>query len=698
MHTFFIVPTHYGVGLSSVAMGLFRALDRLGCRVGFFRPVDQVSKRRIEPKQFSKIMKIVTGETPTYKPISLDRVASLLAKNKRDEFMEEVVAEFAKVKKSADVIIVEGMIPTRTEPYARKLNAELAKTLSARTILVSGCDNGYSLSDIAKEFEIAAESFGGIDSTNIEGYILNQLNMDDYLILTADVAKPKKLPDLESRQVAPLGYIPWYEELSAARTCDYARMLNAEIIFPGAMKSLRVTSRILCARTAAHITDLLKPGTLVITPGDRDDIILAVCMACKNGVSLAGLLITGGYKIASGILDLCRPTIEAVGLPILTTKKGSYEMVVSIDRMDKTVSSDDRERIEMVVDKIAEHINVDWFKYQMAQQQIVQRLSPPAFRYQLVCRARQNKKRIVLPEGEEPRTVKAAIICQIKEIAHCVLLGKRHVIEMIAKNQDMTLPRDLEIIDPDAIRAQYVAPIVQLRKHKGLSEPIAEAMLEDNIVLGTMMLAEQQVDGLVSGAISTTANTIRPAFQLIKAKSKSGVSSVFFMLMPEQVLVYGDCAVNPDPTAEKLADIAIQSADSALAFGIEPIVAMISYSTGDSGQGEDVEKVREATRIAKVARPNFLIDGPLQYDAASVASVARSKAPNSPVAGRATVFVFPDLNTGNTTYKAVQRSANVVSVGPMLQGLNRPVNDLSRGALVDDIVYTIALTAIQAQF
>jgi len=247
------------------------------------------------------------------------------------------------------------------------------------------------------------------------------------------------------------------------------------------------------------------------------------------------------------------------------------------------------------------------------------------------------------------------------------------------------------------VRAHYVAPMVELRKHKGLSPTMAEQQLEDNVVLGTMMLYQDDVDGLVSGAVHTTANTIRPALQLIKtAPGAKLVSSVFFMLMPDQVLVYGDCAVNPDPNAEELADIAIQSADSAAAFGIAPRVAMISYSTGESGVGDEVVKVRTATQLVREKRPDIIVDGPLQYDAASVESVGKQKAPNSPVAGQATVFVFPDLNTGNTTYKAVQRAANVVSVGPMLQGLRKPVNDLSRGALVEDIVYTIALTAIQA--
>jgi phosphate acetyltransferase len=279
-----------------------------------------------------------------------------------------------------------------------------------------------------------------------------------------------------------------------------------------------------------------------------------------------------------------------------------------------------------------------------------------------------------------------------------VLLGKRKTIESVADALGLELPTGLEILEPEQIAEHYVAPMVELRKSKGMTPGQARVALEDSVVLGTMMLAVDEVDGLVSGAVHTTASTVRPALQLIKtAPGSSIVSSCFFMLMPEQVLVYADCAINPSPTASELAEIAKQTADSARAFGIEPKIAMISYSTGESGSGDDVEKVRAATELAHERWPDLVLDGPMQYDAATVQDVAAQKAPGSSVAGQATVLVFPDLNTGNTTYKAVQRSANVVSVGPMLQGLRKPVNDLSRGALVDDIVFTIALTAIQAE-
>lgn len=327
----------------------------------------------------------------------------------------------------------------------------------------------------------------------------------------------------------------------------------------------------------------------------------------------------------------------------------------------------------------------------------IAKLSPPAFRHKLTQLAIAANKCIVLPEGDEPRTVKAASICAEKGIARCILLADPASVAKVAAEQGVELGVGVEIVDPAAVRENYVARLVELRKSKGLTVEQAREQLADNVVLGTMMLEANEVDGLVSGAVHTTANTIRPPFQIIKTNPGcSIVSSIFFMLLPDQVLVYGDCAVNPNPTAEQIAEIAIQSADSAKAFGLDAKVAMISYSTGSSGMGPDVEKVTLATKLAQEKRPDLLIDGPLQYDAAIMPEVAKSKAPNSKVAGQATVFIFPDLNTGNTTYKAVQRSSDLVSIGPMLQGMRKPVNDLSRGALVDDIVYTIALTAIQA--
>ena len=418
-------------------------------------------------------------------------------------------------------------------------------------------------------------------------------------------------------------------------------------------------------------------------------------MAALKGVPIAGLVLTGETPIEEGVKEFCRPGF-LTGLPVLRVTTSSYETATALNGMSREIPIDDTPRIRAAMEFTARHFDDQWLVAHRSSD-AEPRMSPAAFCYLLTERARQANRRILLPEGDEPRTIKAAAICQERGIARCALMGNPDEILRVARGLGVELPPGLEILDVQAIRDRYVQPLFEMRKHTGLSLQAAADQLTDNVVLGTVMLALDEADGLVSGAVHSTANTIRPALQLIKTKPViSVVSSVFFMCLPEQVLVYGDCAVVTDPDARVLADIAIQSAESAIQFGITPRVALISYSTGTSGSGVGVDKVREATHIARELRPDLLIDGPLQYDAASTLDVAKAKAPNSPVAGKATVFVFPDLNTGNTTYKAVQRSANVISIGPMLQGLKKPVNDLSRGALIEDIVYTIALTAIQA--
>ncbi|WOG26740.1 phosphate acetyltransferase [Endozoicomonas sp. 8E] len=693
MRTFFLAPTRYGVGLTSVSLGLVRALDTLGLRVKFFKPIAQLHTTDKGPERSTRLaQRIMDHEPPT--PITTQRVENLLGDNKGDEIMEEIVALFDDASEGAEVVVVEGLVPTRDMPYANRLNSDMARTLNADIILVSekGKD---SLEDVADKLEIAADSFGGIKNPNVIGYILNKLDKELVEQLTED-QQFKPLPEFTRKSFLPLGYISYDPQLSSHRTLDIARHLGCEVINEGDIAQRRVNSYTLSARTPSNMIQYLKPGNLIITAGDRDDIVLATSMAASNGVPLPGLLLTSGIRMSNAVHELCAKAFST-GLPVLMTEDDSYTTATRLDRMSDELPLDDMERIEKVMNTIAENLNNSWFK-QNCGSLTERRLSPPAFRYSLVQQAKAARKRIVLPEGDEPRTIQAAIICQERGIAECILLGNREVIEQVARDNGFDLPEGLIIMDPRSISQRYIEPMVELRKHKGLNAPMAEAQLEDTVVLGTMMLATDEVDGLVSGAVHTTANTIRPAFQLIKPKKDAGglVSSIFFMLLPDQVLVYGDCAVNPNPDAEALANIAIQSADSAKAFGIEPRIAMISYSTGSSGIGADVERVRDATQLVREKRPDLVVDGPLQYDAASVESVAKSKAPDSDVAGRATVFVFPDLNTGNTTYKAVQRSANVISVGPMLQGLNKPVNDLSRGALVDDIVYTIALTAIQA--
>ena len=692
MHTFFIAPTGFGVGLTSISLGLIRALQQAGLRVGFYKPVAQLHPGDLGPERSSELVARTHGLCAPA-PLPLSEVEHMLGDGELDELLEKVVSQFQQVAADKDVVIVEGMVPTRQASYAARVNVHLARSLDAEIILVSAPEQ-ETLTELADRIEIQAQMFGGPQAPKVLGVIINKVrHAGGTEAFVQELREHSSL--LKNDDFRLLGCIPWQEALNAPRTRDVADLLHAEVLNAGDYEQRRVERIVLCARAVPNSVHLLKPGVLVVTPGDRDDIILAASLAAMNGVPLAGLLLCSDFPPDPRIMELCRGAL-ASGLPVLTVATGSYDTATNLNRMNTEIPIDDRERAERVTEFVASQVDLPWLRSRCGTPREL-RLSPPAFRYQLVQRAQAANKRIVLPEGSEPRTVQAAAICQARGIARCVLLAKPEDVHNVAKAQGIELPAGLEILDPDVIRGRYVEPMVELRKGKGLNAPMASAQLEDTVVLGTMMLALDEVDGLVSGAIHTTANTIRPALQLIKtAPGYNLVSSVFFMLLPEQVLVYGDCAVNPDPNAEELAEIALQSAASAEAFGVPPRVAMISYSTGDSGSGEEVEKVREATRIARERNPQLALDGPLQYDAAAIESVGRQKAPNSPVAGRATVFVFPDLNTGNTTYKAVQRSAECISVGPMLQGLRKPVNDLSRGALVDDIVFTIALTAIQA--
>jgi phosphate acetyltransferase len=605
----------------------------------------------------------------------------------------QVIAAFHGSTATADVVVIEGLRSARGDPNLGSLNQELVKTLNAEVMLVaSGADKAADQLD--DQIEYSAKIFGGIQK--LLGVIVNHYPISDDVTLPSPADRFRSESQLFRRgKVQLIGVVPHSDSLTYPRTLDIQRHLGAEVLHAGEMEHRRVKQRFLMGRTVPNSFHTLVPGAILVTATDRDDIIIAAAMATLSKVPLAGLILTGDMPVDERVIEFCRPALDT-GLPLLRVRTGSYEAATQLFQLSSAVPADDLERTRAAVDHVAQSLNVEWLISE-SKKELEFRLSPAAFLYQLTEKARAAKKRIVLPEGSEPRTVTAAAICGRRGIARCVLLGKPSEVQAVAKSQDVELPDNLEILDPALVRANYVNPLFEARKHKGLSMEMAASQLEDSVVLGTMMLALGEVDGLVSGAVHSTANTIRPALQVIKTKPNAhAVSSIFFMCLPEQVLVYGDCAVIPDPDVETLADIAIQSADSAKAFGIPPRVAMISYSTGESGSGAHVDKVRDATKLAQSKRPDLLIDGPLQYDAAFMPDVAKTKAPNSPVAGRATVFIFPDLNTGNTTYKAVQRSANVISVGPMLQGLRRPVNDLSRGALVDDIVYTIALTAIQA--
>ncbi len=709
-HTLLVAPAGRGVGLTTACLGIVRALDRQGLRVAFAKPIAN------RDPDHSTALVALGAHLAVLPPVSRSVAESLLAEGDDQTLMEHVVGIAGRAGDDADVLVVEGMFPEPGMVHSTRVNALMLKALDAELVLVAAPQR-KAPEEVAEAVAIAARGYGAVAEGRTVGCVLNRICADSgaghegetdtfgpvcggcSTCLGAPLAprQAKAYRDaLEAEGLRPLAVVPCNVELTAPRVRDVGEAIGAQVLFNGEARSRRVKDVAICAMTVPNAMRAMKPGTLVMTPGDRSDILLAAAMSAQAGTPLAGVVLTGGLEPDRRVLDLCRKAFEG-GLPLLSVPYSSYRAATHVAAMDPQIPTDDDERVERTMNFIADHLDVAWCKG-FAQDTRVPRVSPPAFRYRLVEAARADLKRIVLPEGNEPRTVAAAAIVASRGIARCVLLGPPEEVRDVAARQGVVLPPTVEIVDPASVAPRYVDPLVARRKAKGMTPERAEIELQDPIMIGTMMLALDEADGLVSGAVHTTAHTIRPALQIIKTVPGCNlVSSVFFMCLPDQVLVFGDCAVVPNPTAAELADIAIQSADSATAFGIPARVALLSYSTGASGTGEDVEKVKEATRIAKELRPDLLLDGPLQYDAAVMPDVARLKAPKSPVAGHATVLVFPDLNTGNVTYKAVQRSANVVSIGPMLQGLAKPVNDLSRGCLVEDIVFTINLTAIQAQ-
>jgi len=465
-----------------------------------------------------------------------------------------------------------------------------------------------------------------------------------------------------------------------------------------ALLSREVATVMVGAMNVEHLLERITESALVITPGDRSDALLAALTAhnAAGFPSIAGIVVSGGFVPEPAV----QRVIQGSGstLPVVATEYDTYESAARCAATRGRLDPTSRLKVDTAFALFDRHVDTAELLARLNVTAIAV-VTPLMFEFTVLDRARVNKRHIVLPEGDDDRVLRAAASLLTRQVVDLTILGDASSIEARCIDLGINLegarfvsPHDPALVD------RFAGEYYELRKHKGITEDVARSTVQDSSYFGTMMVLDGLADGMVSGAAHTTAHTITPAFQVIKTSpGVSIVSSVFFMCLEDRVLVYGDCAINPDPTAEQLADIAISSALTAKEFGVEPRIAMLSYSTGESGTGSEVDKVREATRLVRERRPDLVVDGPLQYDAAVEPSVAKSKAPDSPVAGRATVLIFPDLNTGNNTYKAVQRSAGAVAIGPVLQGLRKPVNDLSRGALVQDIVNTVAITAIQAQ-
>ncbi len=693
-----ILSTTATGGKTTVALGLIELLTNAGRQVAYFKPVAQ---RQVYPSDQDRdrdkaISATVFSELSSMSPtesLSLQEAYDYFAAGRSDYFAERVIELYQTISPEADVVVVEGMQYDDTAAaLAFEVNVRLAHSLTADTILVVDAHNRgtQAISDVESLVSSYRE-----EGVNIGGVILNKVPTDSAgnVTLPDDVTRA-----LQDHNLKLFGVVPFVRKISAPRVRDLVEPLKAKVLRGEEHLVRRVSRPIILAMHAENAVQHLQEGDLVIVPGDREDILMMTHLyeQALDRPNLAGIVLTVGYEPPEPIMSLL-DNQHASTLPILLVETDTYETSSLIQRKRVYIEEDDWEKIRWTVELIVEHLNQqDILSYLDIPARDV--VSPAAFRYSIMERAKGMNSTIVLPEGDEPRTLQAAAIILERDIAKIVLLGDRAAILEEARRVNANISK-AEIITPASseLFGSFVEELVELRKAKGMSETQAADLLHDNVYFGTMMLHRGLVQGLVSGAVHTTANTIRPAFQIIKTKPNAAlVSSVFFMLLNDRVWVFGDCAVVPNPNAQELAQIAVQSYHTSIAFGLNPRVALISYSTGTSGEGEDVDKVRQATELARQMEPEMLVDGPLQFDAAAIPDVAAKKAPNSPVAGQANVFIFPDLNTGNTTYKAVQRSGDYISIGPVLQGLRKPVNDLSRGAMVDDIVYTIAVTAIQS--
>jgi len=706
-HPVLTVPTSHKVGLTSISLGLLQSFDRQGLSASFYKPVAQFkagARGIVAPVETSSALVRATKGLSPPSPIIADEVERMLAQGAEHELEQLFIAGYQAASSDVAVVVIEGMVPTDRHPFAQRINRLLAEALDAKVVLIADATQS-SFEDVLGDARIAAAEFRG----RVAGCILNRIGSDrttsppSLSLVRARTASTDQhlrfgaeLEALSAVGIRPLGAVPLVRDFVASRVSDVAQEIGAQALSQGNWDKRRIRGIRICSMGVHRARRAFSHGNLLVVASDRADILVGAALATLTGTELAGILLSGRDPVDPEVVEFCQPAFDT-GLPLLHVQESTYEVARLLHERSDEIPATDVERASLVMDTVANYIDSRWIA-ELAQTKHSARTSPAAFRHRLIERARAAQARIVLPEGTEPRVLSAAHVCIDMGIARPVLLGEREEVLAAARRASVLLPEDIEIRSALNPPEPYVEAMIALRRHKGLDTPLkAIDAMSDVTTFGTMMMKMGDADGLVSGAVHSTAHTIRPALMLIKTRPGAKlVSSVFFMCLPDQVLVFGDCAVNPNPDAEQLADIAIQSAESAEAFGIEPRVAMISYSTGSSGSGSDVDKVREATALAQKLRPDLPIDGPLQYDAAVTQSVADTKAPDSPVAGRATVLVFPDLNTGNTTYKAVQRSANVLSIGPMLQGLALPVNDLSRGATVDDIVYTIALTAVQA--
>ncbi|OBI95424.1 phosphate acetyltransferase [Mycobacterium alsense] len=672
-------------GKSTIALGLLHRLTATVARVGVFRPITRNSSGDQRDYILELLLEHTSAGLPyercvgaTYPQLHADVDAAIAT----------IVDAYHEVARECDAVVIVGSDYTDViRPVELSANARIAVNLGAPVLLaVSG--KGRTAKEVADVVEVCLAELTA--------------HRAHTAAVVANRCEPTELEDVIEalRAFAPPAYVlPEEPLLTAPTVAELERAVDGTPVSgESPLREREVTGVMVAGMTADHVLERLRDGMAVITPGDRSDVVLAVASAhaAEGFPSLSCIVLNGGFELHPSIAALVSGL--RLRLPIIATALGTYDTASAAAAARGRVTAASQRKIDTALQLMDRCVDITDLLAQLAIS-IPTVTTPQMFTYQLQLRARSDRRHIVLPEGDDDRILRSAGRLLQRGVANLTILGDEAQIRLRSAELGVNLD-DATVIDPltSELRGKFAEQYAELRKAKGVTVEQAREILRDATYFGTMMVYDGTADGMVSGAAHTTAHTVRPAFEVIKTTPDvSTVSSVFFMCLPDRVLVYGDCAIVPNPTPEQLADIAISSARTAAQFGIEPRVAMLSYSTGASGAGADVDKVRTATDLVRQRDPQLLVEGPIQYDAAIEPSVAATKLHDSPVAGHATVLIFPDLNTGNNTYKAVQRSAGAIAIGPVLQGLRKPVNDLSRGALVEDIVNTVAITAIQAQ-
>jgi len=691
----YIATMEHGSGKSIVTLGLMRMLLGKVAKVGYFRPIISDLKEGEIDNHINTIrshFNLDISYEDTY-AFTKSEVLNLIHEGELDEVLDKIIEKYKLIEEQYDFILVEGTDfsgeGTATE---LEINTDIAKNLGIPAIIVQS-GKGKTMSEFVHNLLSAYDLFESKE-VKVISVVANMIQPENL-----DMVKTGLCKELKGKVI--VNVIPMIDFLGNPTVKEIAKNLNAEVFCDNVVKLNRqIDHFVIGAMQLRNYLPRLKENSLVVTPGDRYDIILGAIQAniSDNYPTLSGLVLTGGLAPDSTILKLLEGIPQK--LPLLMVEGNTYEIAQKVGEVEPKIYADNRGKIMTSIRTFDKYVDNDILSEALIKFE-TKGITPRMFQYNLLKRAQKHKKHIVLPEGNDDRVLTAAVRLINQNVVDLTILGKEDKIKKRVETLGLRLDFDkITIVNPvDApYFREYAETLYELRKHKKMNMAMALDKMADVSYFGTMMVYKGDADGMVSGAAHATQHTILPSLQFIKTKpGVSVVSSIFFMCLEDRVSVFGDCAINPNPTSEELAEIAISSADSATAFGIEPLVAMLSYSSGVSGIGEDVERVRAATEIVKKLRPDIKIEGPIQYDAAVDPYIASNKMPDSEVAGKASVLIFPDLNTGNNTYKAVQRETGTIAIGPMLQGLKKPVNDLSRGCTIDDIYNTVIITAIQAE-